>query len=103
MNTYDILQVVVVALVVVASAWTAFAKLTPRLHNRLMARVGGTLESRRMPLLQHLGHRLNRARPSTSCGGGDSGGCSSCGSCGSGSEGPAVVDQKAEKELHFHR
>ena len=100
--TYDMIQILVVALIVIASAWTAFAKLTPRLHNRLLARIGQQLQTRHSPALQRLGERLNRARPSAHCCSSDEGGCSSCGSCGSGSD-AGETRRQSEQTLHFRR
>jgi len=92
MSTFELVQGIVIALVVVVSSWVAYRKLLPKTSARTMARVSGSLnrEGRAAPL-RALGRRLQPSTATGSCGDG----CGSCGSCG-----PAAPSNDAQP-LHF--
>jgi hypothetical protein len=77
------LQSLVVALVVAACAWVAFARYAPRTAWRLQAWVAFAFERPGRPAwAKRIGARLRPAVPAvTGCGSGASSACSSCGSC----------------------
>ncbi len=75
------LQASLVAIIVLACAWRAFARFAPKAAWQLQARVAYTFEMRgRVAWLRAIGRRL-RPRAvvaGTGCG---SGGCNTCGAC----------------------
>jgi hypothetical protein len=77
------LQSLIVALIVLACAVSAFRKLAPKLAWRLQARIAFALEAPGRPrLLRRFGLWLRPAVPAvTGCGSGASSACSACGSC----------------------
>ena len=91
MSTFDIVQGVVIAVVVLAAAYVAFRKLLPKTSVRAMARVSAALNRDGRPgMLRALGRRIQPAVATGSCGDG----CGSCGSCGPApSVGPTVESQ----------
>lgn len=95
MSAFAIVQALVLAGVLVTSAWVAFRKLMPATSKRLLARLSAALES---PQRGALAHRLARwLRPTEAkagvCGSGD--GCNACGGCGSTAP-PSVQRQPLE-------
>ena len=93
MSTFDIVQGVIIALVVVTAAYVAFRKLLPKTSTRAMARVSASLNHEGRPaLVRSLGRRVQPAAATGSCGDG----CGSCGSCG-----PAPVVKTEAQPLHF--
>jgi hypothetical protein len=92
MSTFELVQGVVIALVVVVSAYVAFRKLLPKTSTRIMARVSASLNRNGRPgVVRSLGRRLQPAAATGSCGDG----CGSCGSCG------PVVPKTEAQPLHF--
>lgn len=93
MNTFDVVQGAIIALVVAAAAYVAFRKLLPKTSTRVMARVSATLNrDGRSSVVRSLGRRVQPAAATGSCGDG----CGSCGSCG-----PAPVGKTEAQPLHF--
>lgn len=93
MNTFDIVQGVIIALVVVVAAYVAFRKLLPKTSTRVMARVSASLNHEgRSAAVRSLGRRMQPAAATGSCGDG----CGSCGSCG-----PAPSVKSEAQPLHF--
>lgn len=101
MSTFALVQTVVLAGVLVASAWVAFRKLMPVTTKRLLARISAALESpHRGPVAHRLAHWLQPAEAKAgSCGSGD--GCSACGGCGSTAP-PAAEKQPLEFKSRSH-
>ncbi|MGA0587513.1 DUF6587 family protein [Dyella sp. KRB-257] len=96
MSAFAVVQTVVLAGVLAASAWVAFRKLMPATSKRLLARLCAALES---PQRGPVAHRLARwLRPAEAragaCGSGD--GCDACGGCGS-----AVPSSVQRQPLEF--
>lgn len=79
MNTFDIVQGVVIGLAVLVSAYVAYRKLLPKSSTRVMARVSAGLNhDGRSAFVRGMGRRLQPAAATGSCGDG----CGSCNSCG---------------------
>lgn len=79
MSAFDIVQTVIIALIVVISAYVAFRKLLPKTSTRIMARVSASLNrDGRSGAIRSIGRRVQPAAATGSCGDG----CGSCGSCG---------------------
>lgn len=79
MSTFELVQGIVIALIVVTAAYVAFRKLLPKTSTRVMARVSASLNHDGRPAaVRSLGRRLQPAAATGSCGDG----CGSCGSCG---------------------
>jgi hypothetical protein len=95
-NTFDIVQAVVLMLVLLASLLAAFRKLLPQTARRVQARVSAALDRpSRASAVRRLGGWLQPAEAkSGSCGSGD--GCSSCGGCA-----PAPATHDKASPLHF--
>lgn len=92
MSTFELIQGVIIALVVVVSGYVAFRKLLPKTSARTMARVSASLNREgRSAGVRSLGRRLQPAAATGSCGDG----CGSCGSCG-----PTSPTTEAQP-LHF--
>jgi hypothetical protein len=90
-NTFAIMQAVIIALVVLASAVVAFRKLLPKTATRAQARLAAALNRPTRPAwMRALSRSLQPATATGSCGDG----CGSCGSCG-----PAP--QADVQPLHF--
>ncbi|MBC6941995.1 MAG: hypothetical protein DWB45_04645 [Xanthomonadales bacterium] len=85
-----IVQGVVVALVVVWAAWSAFRRLLPQTSRRCIARVLGWFDRPALP--QALRRRARDWQPRGSQGGSCSTGCASCGGCGSAAAPPTDAD-----------
>jgi len=91
-NTFEVVQGAVIAVVVAASALIAFRKLLPKTSARLMARVSASLNREGRPaVFRFIGRRFQPATATGSCGDG----CGSCSSCG-----PAAPRSEAQP-LHF--
>lgn len=101
MSAFAIVQTVVLAVVLVASAWVAFRKLMPATSKRLLARISAALESpQRGPFAHRLARWLQPAEAKAgACGSGD--GCSACGGCGSAAP-PAAEKQPLEFKSRSH-
>jgi hypothetical protein len=90
-STFAVVQAVIIALVVLASALVAFRKLLPKTATRLQARMAAALNRPTRPVwMRALSGKLQPATATGSCGDG----CGSCGSCG-----PAP--QPDVQPLHF--
>jgi hypothetical protein len=100
-SAFAVVQTVVLAGVLVASAWVAFRKLMPATSKRLLARLSAALESpQRGPFAHRLAHWLQPAEAKAgSCGSGD--GCSACGGCGSAAP-PVAEKQPLEFKSRSH-
>jgi hypothetical protein len=93
MSTFDVVQAVVIALVVLLAAYVAFRKLLPKTSTRVMARVSASLNHEGRPAaVRSLGRRMQPSAATGSCGDG----CGSCGSCG-----PAPAVKTEAQPLHF--
>ena len=93
MSTFDMVQGVIIALVVVTAAYVAFRKLLPKTSTRVMARLSASLNHEGRPaVVRSLGRRVQPAAATGSCGDG----CGSCGSCG-----PTPVVKTEAQPLHF--
>jgi len=91
-NTFEVVQGAIIAVVVVASTCIAFRKLLPKTSARLMARVSASLNREgRSAVFRFIGRRFQPASATGSCGDG----CGSCSSCG-----PAAPRSEAPP-LHF--
>ena len=92
MSTFELIQGVIIALVVVVSGYVAFRKLLPKTSARTMARVSASLNRDGRPAaVRSMGRKLQPAAATGSCGDG----CGSCGSCG-------TTAPKADTQpLHF--
>lgn len=92
MSTFELIQGVIIALIVVVSSYVAYRKLLPKTSARTMARLSASLNREGRPAaVRSLGRRLQPAAATGSCGDG----CGSCGSCG---PTPAKTDAQP---LHF--
>jgi hypothetical protein len=79
MSTNLLIQYIIVALIVVASALYAFRKLAPALTNRWLASASIRFsQPGHAAWLRALGQRLQPKQATGSC----SDGCSTCGACG---------------------
>ncbi|HEX7816682.1 DUF6587 family protein [Dyella sp.] len=79
MNTFAVIQTLIIGVLVLGSAAYAFRKLLPGLSTRLLAGASANLNKPWRPrILQRLGKRLQPAAATGSCGDG----CGSCGTCG---------------------
>lgn len=79
MNTFEVVQGAIIAVVVAASALIAFRKLLPKTSARLLARMSASLNREgRSAASRLLGRKLQPATATGSCGDG----CGSCNSCG---------------------
>lgn len=78
MNTFEVVQGAIIAVVVVASICVAFRKLLPKTSTRAMARFSAGLNREgRSRAMRFLGRCLQPAVATGSCGDG----CGSCNSC----------------------
>ena len=92
MTAFALVQGVIIAIVVVASAFVAFRKLLPTTSTRWLARLSARLNREgRSGTLRFVGRRLQPAAATGSCGDG----CGSCNSCG-----PTAPRTEAQP-LHF--
>lgn len=92
-----IVQTLLVTLIVLWAAGSAFGRLAPRLHRRWLAALADRLDRPGRPApLRGLGRRLHRERAQ---GGSCGDGCGSCGSCGP----AAPADPQRPQPLVFER
>ena len=94
MTAFAVIQAVVIGIVVLLAAITAFRKLLPKTATRVQARLSAALnEPSRPAWMRTLGQRMQPNAATGSCGDG----CGSCGSCGP----KPVGNQPDVQPLHF--
>jgi hypothetical protein len=92
MNTYAIVQTLIIACLVAWSAWYASRRLLPTASRRAQARVATWVEgSTHSSWLQRLGHAMQPVQ--TVSGGCGTSGCSTCGACAPSTPAAAVEAQ----------
>jgi hypothetical protein len=94
MTAFAVIQAVVIGIVVLLAALTAFRKLLPKTATRVQARLSAALNApARSAWTRALGQRMQPKAATGSCGDG----CGSCGSCG-----PKPVGNHPDAQpLHF--
>ena len=94
MTAFAVIQAVVISIVVLLAAVTAFRKLLPKTATRVQARWSAALnEPSRPAWMRSLGVRMQPKAATGSCGDG----CGTCGSCGP----KPVGNQPDVQPLHF--
>lgn len=94
MTAFAFIQAIVIGIVVLFAAITAFRKLLPKTATRVQARLSAALNAPpRSAWMRALGERMQPKAATGSCGDG----CGSCGSCGP----KPVGNQPDVQPLHF--